>query len=355
MIGTSLETMGGTSRYAQIISSSPLFRRWNVQYVATHCDGSRAAKAAQATRGWMRFMGLLLSRRVLVLHVLMSSGASFWRKMLFVLPAFATSTPVLLHIHGGGFSSFAAANRWRRGLVRFALERASGVIGLSTRWQTDLQAIAPGAKVHVIPNPAPLPSRMVRPRRSDEILFLGRIGQLKGCYTLLDAVAQLAPRHPELTLVCGGDGDAEELMARAQQLGIGARLRIPGWITGPAKDRLLARATLFALPSHVEGLPMALLEAMAAGMPIVTTPVGGIPDAVRDGIEASLVPPGDVDALAAAIDRLLVDEALRVRLGAAAQSRVEQEFGLARVSAQLDALYSQLHAGCGAAPSTAIG
>jgi glycosyltransferase involved in cell wall biosynthesis len=107
---------------------------------------------------------------------------------------------------------------------------------------------------------------------------------------------------------------------------------------------LLQEAAVFCLPSHDEGLPMAMLEAMASAKAMVVTPVGGIPDAVKQGEHALLVPPGDVAALAVALQSLLADAGLRRRLGQAAREQVVQRYSAPRVMAQLDAIYARLGA-----------
>ena len=121
-----------------------------------------------------------------------------------------------------------------------------------------------------------------------------------GVYDLLAAVAALAPQFPNVRLAVGGDGDLALLRTRAAQLGIAERLDVLGWIGAQEKADQLARASVFCLPSHAEGLPMAMLEAMAVGKAIVVSRVGGIPEAVVDGDNGLLVPPRDVQALASA-------------------------------------------------------
>jgi glycosyltransferase involved in cell wall biosynthesis len=141
-------------------------------------------------------------------------------------------------------------------------------------------------------------------------------------------------------LVLIGDGPEraalEQLVA---DLELGRRVTMPGW-SDEASGRLRSFDVL-ALPSRSEGLPLVLLEAMHAGVPIVATTVGGVPDAVEDGRSALLVPPDDVAALTSALRRLCSDEALRHRLGAAAQ--VEgRRFTVEAMARSYETLYDQL-------------
>ena len=128
----------------------------------------------------------------------------------------------------------------------------------------------------------------------------------------------------------------------AKELGIYNLVDILGWVEGAEKERLLADATVYVLPSYVEGLPMGILEAMAAGLPVIATDVGGIPDAVENGIEGILVQPGDVSAITDAIRMLLSQPGLRARMGKAGRQKVLDSFIPERVLPRLEQIYRDL-------------
>jgi glycosyltransferase involved in cell wall biosynthesis len=205
-----------------------------------------------------------------------------------------------------------------------------------------LRGLAPRAQVVVLPNPVPLPAAAAASQAPGRILFLGRIEQAKGVYELLQACALLAPRFPDLRLVLGGSGELDQVRRRADELGLGARVELPGWIGPRERTAELERAAVFCLPSHAEGLPMAMLEAMAAGKAVVASKVGAIPEAIMDGDNGLLVAPGDSQALAAALASVLADAALRERLGRRARATVEQHYSLDAVGARLGAIYHEL-------------
>jgi glycosyltransferase involved in cell wall biosynthesis len=153
---------------------------------------------------------------------------------------------------------------------------------------------------------------------------------------------QLLAARPYLRVLLGGDGELELVRARALELGIADHVELLGWVRGEDKERLLAAAVLYVLPSYNEGLPVSVLEAMAAGLPIVSTPVGGIPEAVTDGVEGYLVEPGNVQALADRMDRLLGDQDLAMRMGESARRKVELVFSANAVVPQVEAMYLDL-------------
>ena len=155
-------------------------------------------------------------------------------------------------------------------------------------------------------------------------------------------MAAIAPEFPTLRLLAGGDGEHEQVRAQAEELGIARHVEILGWITGADKDALLARATIYVLPSYVENLPMGVLEAMAAGLPVITTPVGGIPSTIEHGLDGLLVQPGDVAALSDALRSLLRERSVREALGEAARRKAIARFSAEKVMAEIDDLYLEL-------------
>jgi glycosyltransferase involved in cell wall biosynthesis len=140
--------------------------------------------------------------------------------------------------------------------------------------------------------------------------------------------------------VLAGDGEVERLRKLVTARGLDDSCEVRTWL-GPGQVRdLLASSEVMVLPSRAEGQPIAVLEAMAAGLCVISTTVGGIPDLVEDGTSGLLVPPSDIDALSAALRRVLTDDALVRRLGAAAFQRAAAEFDVTAVAARLHDLYT---------------
>jgi len=344
MVGTALDGRGGIAAVVSALRRHGLFERERVRYVASHSDGPRLAKAHGALAGFWQTARLLRSHPAVV-HVHAASHASFLRKSIVLLIARRAGSKTIFHLHGGGFRHFATAEsgalmrRW----IRHTLEASSVVIALSDNWARFVHGFAPGARVAVVPNAVPLPPLAPWGEQAPaRILFLGRIEAAKGVFDLLGAGARLARDFPALRLVFGGEGDVGALRRRAAELGIAERIDVPGWLDAAGRDRELAQAAVFCLPSHAEGLPMAMLEAMAAGRAVVASGVGAIPDTLRDGENGVLVPPRDEGALAAALARVLGDDALRERLARRARMTIEQHYSTEVVCGQLSAIYREL-------------
>jgi len=177
------------------------------------------------------------------------------------------------------------------------------------------------------------------PREPGTILAVGRLDDIKGFDVLVDAVALLARQGRSVRCRIVGAGPREaDLRARVLRLGLAGAVELAGARPEPEVRAALAAASVFALPSVVtprgdrDGIPVSLMEAMAAGTPVVSTRVSGIPELVEDGVSGLLVPERDAPALAAALARLSDDPALGPRLAASARAKVEREFD-ARVEA----------------------
>jgi glycosyltransferase involved in cell wall biosynthesis len=177
---------------------------------------------------------------------------------------------------------------------------------------------------------------------------------VKGLPILLRAVARLKANHPAVKLTIAGDGpDRQRLVEMAGELGITENVAFLGYQTQRQVRELLAQTDAFVLASFAEGVPVVLMEAMAAGVPVVATRIAGIPELVDDGVSGFLVPPGDPKTLADRVDQLLRDPGLRASLGAKGRQKVEREFDLAVEADKLCRILTEALAGAGTPVATA--
>lgn len=346
MIGPVIDGPGGMSSVVASYRRAGFFERWNVRYLATYRHATWGSKLWQLLKSSTAFLTLLLGRRVIMLHAHAASRGSFWRKCIFVGLARLWRIPVVLHIHSGEFDDFyhRECGAIRQAVVRWAMRTSALVVCLTRQWQATLTRIEPKARFEYLPNPVdvdvqgdlPSPAARTGPRT---VLFLGRLRERKGVFDLVRSWPVVQAAAPGTRLLLAGDGDVQPLLALASELGVADTIDFPGWIAGDVKASWLNRSEVFVLPSYAEGLPVCILEAMAHGLTIVATSVGGIPEVVRDGQEAILVRPGDSDALARALVLALCDHTLARSLRGAARRRVIESFSTPLVLARLDELY----------------
>lgn len=345
MVGPSLKSRGGIASVVCTYESAGLFKKWPILYLNSHVEGSKGKKFLAAFTALKTFAGLLMLRRVKVLHIHVARQTSFWRKSLFILLAYAAKCPVLVHLHSGGFPEFYwnKCGTVQKRVVRFILDHADRIIVLSSQWWTLLDGVTKNTRITKIPNfivegrndPATCE------REKNSVLFLGRLSAEKGFFDLLEAAAVVRQRIPGLKLRCGGDGDINDVMSRVKKLGIEGHVELLGWVGDEERLKLLDSTATFVLPSYVEGLPMAVIEAMSRGVPVVASSVGGIPDVIEDGISGRLVRPGDVQSIADALIDLLEDPAKRTHLGNAGMEKVNRQFTAAKVLPDLEKMYAE--------------
>lgn len=345
MMGTSPEGKGGVASVVSVYMEHDLFKRFPIRYVTTHREGSLLLKAGTGIFAALKVLLLLATGRVALVHAHTASNGSFIRKSAYLAIARAFGVPTVFHLHGAQFHKFAdeAASPLMRRWIVETIARSTRVVALSQAWGDYLQRLAVEARVEVIANPVSLPV-LNGPFQveSCRILFLGRADQRKGVFVLLEALALLKPRWPQLRLAIGGDGNLEQVRSVAAKHGLGEMVEILGWVSAEEKRHQFSRAQIFVLPSYDEGLPMAMLEAMAQAKPIVVTPVGGIPEAVQHERHGLLVPAGDAHALAVALEHLLESPDLRERIGSGARERVAERFSTDVVLRQVGEMYEAL-------------
>lgn len=345
MVGTDLAGMGGVRAVVAGYIEGGLFDRIDCAYVATHRYGSHLTKLKAALTGWLQVALRLHTLDAPLVHVHISPGASFWRKSVVCLLARLARRPYILHCHAGPFEKFhAQCPPPARRIVRAVFARASLVIALSESWRAILERISPQARIEVLPNAVSLPAPHDVRRAGGSaptLLFLGDVGRHKGVFDLVHAFARIAARFPWLRLLCGGAGEIDEVRRLAARLELAGRIDCPGWLALEARNAALADAAMFVLPSYMEGMPMSLLEAMSWGLPVIATAVGGVPEIVTDEVNGVLIAPGDIDALAAAIARLMSDSALRGRLGGAARETIATRFSLDTAVERLIEVYGR--------------
>jgi glycosyltransferase involved in cell wall biosynthesis len=299
---------------------------------------------------WLRFFfklcWVIYHRRVDLLHVNSYVPGNYAR-----LAGALMQVPIIID-HWHGFTRFNAKRRFIcRVLGRFtdlSLAVSRGVrdylVSQGGLNPARIRVVANGVDVATID--AARPGRAVRrelglPEGWPVIGLVGRLDHWgKGHKELFTAMARLRERHPVHALIVGGGRREAEVRELAASLGLAGAVHF----LGPRRDvpDLLSAMDILVLPSHTEGFGRALVEAMAAGLPVIATRVGGMPEVVTDGENGLLIPPRDAGALAEALERLLADPAWAQHLGAKARDHVREHFSLDRLGREINEIYEEL-------------
>ncbi len=340
--------VGGIETGIDMILRSALVGRHDVSFFnsfnAPSVDRAWHRRLSRQLRGFGRFERTLLQRRPAILHVKTAEAVNFWQGIAYAALGRATGCRVLLQIHGGAFDTwYARQSPPSQASIRAALRIPHALLALSEFWRRFLTGLRPDATIHVVPNGVELGKAQARPpgpRRGLRVTTIGTLGVRKGHFDIVEAAGLLRDLDVTFEFV-GPDeygGEGVQLRDLARKLGVESRIELPGPLNGDAKWAALARADVFLLPARNENMPNSVLEAMAAGLPVVATDVGAVAEMLAD--PRALVPIGDPAAIAAKLRLLHDDEASRVSWGRRNLERATERYSFAEVEACLDALYS---------------
>jgi glycosyltransferase involved in cell wall biosynthesis len=280
---------------------------------------------------------------VSLLHIHLSVRGSSYRKAVLARLARMLGIPYVVHLHGTDYKDFwQQTNGILRGELGRMFDGSVGILVLGTYWAKVVGELQPSVipKITVLPNATASVARRPPTEEEEEptaarITFLGQLGKRKGSADLLEALARLN-LLPGWTATLAGDGPVVETRQQVEAMGLAGRVHVPGWISTAERTALLDKTDMLVLPSYAENLPMVILEAFAHGVPVISTPVGAIPEVVVPGRNGLLVEPGDVPALAGAIRQLIEAPGLRREMGEAARqdhaARFEMERYLTRLA-----------------------
>lgn len=292
------------------------------------------------------FMPFVLRHRIALVHQNFPFDAKgILREAVVTAMARLLGVPVLLHVHGGAYLMAGCPSPLLHRLAGFMLRRSQVVVVLSEVERAALVLQFRLPQVQVLSNAVAAPTVQREPRgpgqRQRALLFMGRLHESKGLDDLLAAVGLLYPRHPFRLIVCGA-GPLQQTLIDGCNAVMGSDFEFRGVVAGDEKARAIADADIFVLPSRYgEGLPMALLEAMAAGLVPVVTDDASMKVVVQDGINGLLVTKRDPADIVRQVERLLDDPELRARLGREARQTVKNCYSLDPYLHRLDALYQR--------------
>lgn len=353
VLGPHLGAISGVSAHVRALLRS----RLRDEYVLDHFVIGREGRDATGLRRWLRLVASPLSlaatirrHRPAILHVNSSLNAgAFWRDLVYMMVARLHGVRVVCQIHGGKLpQAFLGRTTVAHALLRRLLALPDALVVLAEAEVAAYRRFLPHQRVALIPNgidcsgvdaprpapPADAPLRMV---------YCGRLVGGKGLEELATGLSAARRQGVDATLTIVGSGtDEGRLRALTAQLRLDDVVTFAGAAHGEEKADLLRQADVFLLPSYSEGLPFALLEAMAAGNAVIATRVGAIPDVVVPGIHGMLVPPRDATALADAIVCMARDHAALARMQQACIRRITAGYSLEPLAARFADLYGQL-------------
>ena len=315
------------------------------KHVVSHVEGSAAEKISCNLKALGSF---IKEKDVQAVHIHVASGASFYRKSIFVQLSHRRGIPVILHVHGADFDSFYNnSSSVAKKYIRKIFSSCNLVLVLSDFWkdffiknitERNVAVLHNGVYTHVFAACETIPEKL------HNFLFLGRLGQRKGVYDLLHAIEDLVKKENlnDLHFLLAGDGEIEAVKKIVVDKGLENNVTLLGWVGEKEKIEYLKQADTMILPSYNEGLPMSILEAMAAGKIIISGRVGGIPDLVTEGVNGFLITPGDVESLKCHIRYVVMHPDEMVQMAKNNKIKIAENYNLEKLNNRLLQFYYQI-------------
>jgi len=340
VVATGRKSKGGINSVIKAYTQTEFWNQWQCYWLESHIDKNKWMKAIYFAKSLVTYIIKLPTYQIV--HIHFSEPASAIRKSAYLRLARLFNKKVITHFHS--FSTQTTIDG-KYQLVYYNLFHSSDqILVLSKSWKQWLSNKWPELenKIEILYNPCLKKARTETSVKNKSILYAGILNDRKGYTDLIKGFAKIVQTNSDWKLILAGDGEIEKGKQLVKDLNIGNNVEFLGWVTGEEKERAFQNSSIFCLPSYAEGFPMAVLDAWAYGLPVITTPVGGIPDVLIDNINGLFIKPGDTEGIAFALEKLIGDEVLQDKLSKESLKLSQTAFGLDNITQQLDCIYSRL-------------
>lgn len=338
IIATSSKTRGGITSVIKAHKTGQQWKEFHCKWIETHRDGNSIRKLWYLFSALLQYLVLLPFYDIVHIHIATTQSAK--RKQLFFYPAKWMKKKIIFHFHPSNEKFLFEP--YNQKLYKKLFSQADLILVLSEQWKKWLEeSLGITEHVEVLYNPCPRVNRR-EDIRENNILFAGTIIPRKGYGDLIKAFAKIAKKYPNWKIIFAGNGEIENAKKIASEYGISNQIVFPGWINGKKKEETFQKASIYCLASDGEGFPMGVLDAWAYGIPCVVTPVGGIPDIIKDEVNGLIFPVGDIDTLASKLEKLITNKDLRTKIVKETDKYVNNEFNVSSINQKLGQIYSNL-------------
>ena len=353
LTGPRRAALSGVSTHVNLLLGSTLAQTFRLVHFEVGREGRSEGRLARARRllaSPLRLARAVMRHQAAIVHLNTAlTPRAYWRDLVYMIVARLCHARVLYQVHGGALpQAFCRGSRIGAAFLRATLGLADAIVVLAESEREAFCRFGVAPRVLVFPNCidcglyAGLRRPRTQPDRPLRLLYLGRLVREKGLFELLEALQLARAAGVAAELILAGDGPDEPELRRAVDSRALAQVSFAGPVRGADKVRLLQWADVLVLPSYAEGLPYALLEGMAAGVPAIATRVGAVPEVVADGVNGLLVETHSAAALAAAVHRMAADRAGLARMCEASRATVIARHSIGRLVRQLRCVYAVL-------------
>ncbi len=335
VVATSKKTRGGITSVVKAHETGQQWETFKCRWIETHKDGRVIIKLFLFIKSFIQYLSLLPFYQIVHIHV--ASPPSLFRKYFFLIPAILFRKKIISHFHPPGPDVLDGKNKkW----YKIFFKNSTKVLVLSSQWQRWLKEYTDIDKnTEILYNPCPRLKGIAYQNRKKYCLFAGTIIERKGYAHLIKAFAAIAEKFPDWQIKFAGNGEIEQGKSLAKKLKIENQIIFEGWVKGEKKVDLFKNAAVYCLCSSGEGFPMSVLEAWAYEIPVICTPVGGLPDVAIHGENALLYNYGDIKTLSENLELIFSNEKLRQKISLNSKKLADSQFNIDTINNQLQQIY----------------
>jgi len=342
MIGPDVKRVpGGMATVVKNCFNSELPNKVNLKYISSNIEGNLFNKLVWNFKALLEY--ILCLNKYDIVHIHMAERGSFYRKSIYIIISKIFKKKTILHFHGAEFDEFyhSESNKIQKKYIRYILAQTNLIISLGEKWKEKIQNYTE-TKIVVLSNAVDVPNENFYKIENNNIILLGRLEKRKGTFDLLNIADNIIKNKPQVNIILAGDGDLEKVKYEINKKIYKDNIKLLGWINKDEREELLKNTGIFVLPSYNEGMPMAILEAMSYGIPLVVSNVGDIPSVVNNKKNGYLINAGDKQDLERKILQLLNNNNLRQQISENNYRKIYNSFNLKTNMDKLYKLYEEI-------------
>lgn len=341
MVGSAEQSGGGVASVIRLIKKMPVWQKYDCYWLGTQIQAGKWTKVCYAIKAYVRAFFMMWRYDIVHFHTVPNVS------MKIQLPVFLVARlwrkKIVMHLHCGNQLTWDESRNFK--LAHYCMNRSDMIVLLAKKFEVYLKEYWRDVKVptSVIYNACEAVEAIPYEEHEKYILYAGRFTDNKGGELLVEAFAKIHDRFPEWHLLLLGEGPEkykyDKLIADNH---LETKVSMPGFKYGEELAFAYRKASLFAMTSHYEGFPMVVLEAWQYGVPVVSTPVGGLPDVLEEDKNGCVFDFDDADGMAKKLEHLMSNYELREQMSDYCKSFALQNFSLESISNELDNLYKSL-------------
>ena len=342
MVGPDVEKVpGGMATVVKNYMDSQLANKFKIRYISSNIEGNIINKLLFNIKALFKY--LINIKKYDIVHIHMAERGSFYRKSIYIIIAKLLGKKIIVHFHGAEFDEFyhKESNKLQKMYIKYILGKSNLIIALGDNWKKKIKRYT-NTEIVVLNNAVEVPDNNFYDINNKNILLLGRLEQRKGTFDLLDITDNVLQEDSRFNLVLAGDGNLEVVKKKIDKLQLKDNVKLLGWINKEQREEIFKNTAIFVLPSYNEGMPMAILEAMSYGIPLVVSDVGDIPYLVNDEENGYLINAGDKKQLEDRVLRLMKDKDLRAKISRNNYDKVKNKFNLQLNLKKIEKIYMGL-------------